>query len=80
MSNVSRDLLWRVCLCYLDDIIIYARTPQELLERLRIVLDRLRDVGLKEGEAYQMCSVQNGNLLSWPSSFGAWHLTLVRQN
>ena len=47
MHNVLRDLLWRICLCYLDDIIIYARTPQELLQRLRQVLDRLRDVGLK---------------------------------
>jgi len=47
MSIVLRDLLWVVCLCYLDDIVVYARFPQELLERLRIVLDRLRDVGLK---------------------------------
>ena len=46
MSIVLRDLLWVVCLCYLDDIVVYARSPQELLERLRIVLDRLRDVGL----------------------------------
>jgi len=42
-----RDLLWKICLCYLDDIAIYARTPEELLERFRIILDRLREVGLK---------------------------------
>lgn len=47
MSIVLRDLLWVICLCYLDDIVIYARTPQELLERLRMVLDRLKHVGLK---------------------------------
>jgi len=47
MSIVLRDLLWVVCLCYLDDIIIYGRTPEELLERLRMVLDKLRDAGLK---------------------------------
>ena len=47
MSIVLRDLLWVVCLCYLDDIIIYGRTPDELLERLRMVLDKLRDAGLK---------------------------------
>jgi len=47
MSIVLRDLLWVVCLCYLDNIVVFARSPQELLERLRIVLDRLRDVGLK---------------------------------
>jgi len=34
-------------MCYLDDIVVFGRTPQELLERLRTVLDRLRDVGLK---------------------------------
>ena len=47
MQTVLRDLLWRICLCYLDDIVIYARTPEELLERMRIVLNRLREVGLK---------------------------------
>ena len=47
MSIVLRDLLWVVCLCYLDDIVVFARLPQKLLKLLRIVLDRLRDVGLK---------------------------------
>jgi len=31
----------------LDDIVVFARSPEELLERLRIILDRLRVVGLK---------------------------------
>ena len=53
MSIVLRDLLWVICLCYLDDIVIYARTPEELLERLRAVLDRLREVGLK-AKAFQV--------------------------
>jgi len=47
ISIVLRDLLWKVCLYYLDDIIIFARTPEELLERLEVVLDRLREVGRK---------------------------------
>jgi len=47
MQIVLRDLLWIICLCYLDDIVLFAKTPQELLERLRVVLDRLRKVGLK---------------------------------
>ena len=47
MSTVLRDLLWKICLYYLDDIVIFARTPEELLDRLRQVLDRLRQVGLK---------------------------------
>lgn len=47
MLIVLRDLLWQICLCYLDDIIIYYRTPQELLDGMRTVLNRLCQVGLK---------------------------------
>ena len=35
MSIVFKDHLWKICLSYLDDIIVYARTPEELLDRLR---------------------------------------------
>jgi len=47
MSVVLKYLLWEICLCYLDDIVIYARTQEELLDRLKTILDRLRQVGLK---------------------------------
>ena len=47
MSMVLRDLLWIDCLRYLDDIVIFARTQEELLERLDRVLTRFREVGLK---------------------------------
>ena len=47
MSIVLKDHLWKICLSYLDDLIVFARTPEELLERLRMVLNRLREVGLK---------------------------------
>ena len=47
MSIVLRNPLWRICLCYLDDIIIFGHTPDKVLEHLQIVLDRLRAVGLK---------------------------------
>jgi len=45
MSIVLRDQLWKICLCYLDDIIIFGRTPQELLYKLDI--SRLHQIGLK---------------------------------
>jgi len=47
MSIMLRDLLWEICLWYLHDIIIFGRTPQELLNRMRTVPDRLRQVALK---------------------------------
>jgi len=44
---VLREHLWTSCLFYIDDIVVFAKSPQELLERPRTVLDRLRQVGLK---------------------------------
>jgi len=44
---VLREHLWTICLFYLDDIVVFAKSPQELLQRVRTVLDRLRQVGLK---------------------------------
>ena len=37
---------WHICLCYLDDIIIYSRSFSEHLQHLRLVFDRLRNAGL----------------------------------
>ena len=61
MSIILRDMLWQICLCYLDDIIIFAKTPQELLDRLHKVFTRLAEVGLKVKpsnlQAFKDCSV-----------------------
>ena len=47
MRHVLGDYIGTICLCYLDDIIIFARTQKELLERLDLILKRLHDFGLK---------------------------------
>ena len=47
MSIVFKDQLWKICLSYVDNIIVFARTPEELMERMRTNLNRLREVGLK---------------------------------
>jgi len=47
MHSVLHDLLYTICLCYLDDIIVYAETPQELIERLDVIFTRLHAHGLK---------------------------------
>ena len=47
MEKVLSGLPWEVCLLYLDDIIVHGREFTEAIERLRTVLQRLRDAGLK---------------------------------
>ena len=47
MEECLGDLHHRICLIYLDDIIIFAKSFQEHQERLRQVLQRLRDCGIK---------------------------------
>ena len=47
MDVVMSGLHLEVCLVYLDDIVVYARTPEEHLQRLAMVFDRLSRAGLK---------------------------------
>ena len=47
METVLQGLHWNACLVYLDDIVIFGRTEEELLQRMDIVFDRLRAAGLK---------------------------------
>ena len=47
MEFLSAGLQWHICLCYLDDIIIYSRSFSEHLQHLRLVFDRLQNAGLK---------------------------------
>jgi len=67
MHRVLRYHLWRICLCYLDDVIVYATSQQELLERLHTILSCLHNVGLtKTQSAY---SVQEDPAEMTQSSF-----------
>ena len=47
MSIVLRDYIGVICLCYLDDVIVYAKTQRELLDRLDQIFTRLSEHGLK---------------------------------
>jgi len=47
MENIFHDLLYNICICYLDDINVYAATPEQLIDHLNKVFTRLRDHGLK---------------------------------
>jgi len=44
---IFKDMLHKCCFVYLDDIIVLASTPEELIERLDAVFTRLREHGLK---------------------------------
>lgn len=46
MDNILRSLCWEVCLCYLDDIIIFSEDFVEHVSRIERVLDCLKHAGL----------------------------------
>ena len=47
MERVLGQLQWQICLCYLDDILIYSKTVHLHLDHLRTVFQRLREARLK---------------------------------
>ena len=49
MDHVLAGRQWETCLFYLDDIIVFAATWEEHLDRLRQVFERLRHAKLKLG-------------------------------
>lgn len=46
MDTILRGLKWDICMCYLDDVIIFGRSFEEHNSRLAIVLDRIEELGL----------------------------------
>lgn len=47
MNTVLKGLTWKICLVYIDDIIIFSKTFEEHLENSELVLKRLRKAHLK---------------------------------
>ena len=47
MMSVLQGLINRICLAYLDDVIVFSKRRDEHVNDLRAVLDRIRDAGLK---------------------------------
>ena len=47
MQNCLGELNLTYCLIYLDDVIVFSETPEEHLQRMHVVFDRLREHGLK---------------------------------
>ena len=47
MEMILKGYLWKRCMVYIDDVVVYGRSFQETLVNLQMVLDRLRAAGLK---------------------------------
>eukprot|EP00794_Sanderia_malayensis_P010600 gene10600-biopygen7736 len=47
MTRVLHGLDWKICLIYIDDIIVFSSTFEDHLTRLGLVFDRLRAANLK---------------------------------
>ena len=47
MELVLKGYLWKRCLVYIDDVVVYGRSFRETLTNLRLVLERIRAAGLK---------------------------------
>jgi len=46
MDNLLRHLKWTMCLCYLDDIVVFSKNFDEHLDRLNAVLSCDKEAGL----------------------------------
>ena len=47
VEKVLVGLTWKICVPYLEDIIIFSSTPEEQLQRLRLVFEQFRPHNLK---------------------------------
>ena len=47
MASIFRGENWIKCLIYLDDILIFANSVEQHLDRLRSIFQRIREAGLK---------------------------------
>jgi hypothetical protein len=47
MDTVLKSLIPKMVLVYLDDVLVYSRNPQEMVDRLALVFDRFRAAKLK---------------------------------
>ena len=51
VEKVLVGLNWKICVPYIDDIIVFSKTAEEHLERLRLVFERFRTANLKVNPA-----------------------------
>ena len=65
MQRVLRDKLYRGVMVFVDDILIYSKTPEEHAELVEWVLQRLLEEGYVANP--DKCEFfQRGSLVPWP--------------
>ena len=68
MELVMAGLQWKICLIYLDDVIVYGGTFEQELQRLREVFLRLTKANhklkVKKSELFQLCVSFLGHVVS----------------
>ena len=47
MESCLGELHLQYCIIYLDDIIIFSKTPKEHLHQLRLIFQKISEAGLK---------------------------------
>ena len=47
MNHTLYDLIGKCCFVYIDDIVVFSKTPQEHAEHLKLIFERLKQVDLK---------------------------------
>ncbi|GFW85439.1 hypothetical protein TNCV_144841 [Trichonephila clavipes] len=63
MDNLLRHFKWTMCLCYLDDIIVFSETFEDHLIQLRLVLKYLQEAGLKLNSKKSLFAAQEVKIL-----------------
>lgn len=65
IETILRDIIGKFCSVYMDDVIIFSKTPEEHIEHLQIVFHKLQEAGLKLSlKNYSMFKKEVGHIVS----------------
>ena len=73
MDYVLSGLRWKICLLYLDDVIVFSKTFEDHVDQLGQVLTRHSDAGLKVAPKKCHFFSKSGRF-SWSYCFGPGYL------
>ncbi|GBN65338.1 hypothetical protein AVEN_100053-1 [Araneus ventricosus] len=73
MDNLLRHLKWQMCLCYLDDIVVFSQTFPEHRETLLCI--KMHSRSWSDSESQKVSVWSKGNQDSMPFSIGRRHKT-----